>query len=118
MASVFKILFFYVALITLVSLYGYSTLDQELLFPEVSPVNQGTNSTGFELITGSTSAGTDLQEVEENLISTAIRNVTLIFRVIFLSFTDLFPAWLNTIVFLPLTLFMIYEVVARLVRGS
>lgn len=55
------------------------------------------------------------------LIETAAFIVLLfgfILSLIFVTFTELIPLWLNSIIFIPIIIFMIYEIVARLIRGS
>ncbi len=45
-------------------------------------------------------------------------SLTFLFQIVAFTFTDFIGFPLNVIIFLPLTIFMIYEVVGRMVRGS
>lgn len=110
---------FYITLITLLSLTtGLIAVDEGLIkfpeYPDFNPIDEPPPIAGGVFLSFLLGTGTGVIEFSAFII------IIFVFLVNLTLFTmpTLLPAWLNTIIFLPIGVFIVYEALARLGRGS
>ena len=103
---------FYFVLIFLLGLAGTTIEDSFNLQPPTRPE--------FNLFTETPFLGSLLAPISTlaEIIVFSFTYARYLFDIIFTSFVDVYPFWLNVIIFFPLVALFVYEVIARLVRGA
>lgn len=107
---IYSSLIFYISFIVMLGLLGVSTESQTNLvefppFPDIPNISE-TNPIFF------------LASLVINFVLWIGLIIAFLFNLITFGGFGLLPLWLSTILFLPLTVIIIYEVVARQIRGS
>lgn len=108
MTFIYRVLTFYIAFLVLLGLGGLTTAQVEFpTFPDFddTPPSAGLSIVGFTFL------------LIEFLAYFFILMGFFVYLIAF-TFTDILPVWLSLIIFLPLAITLIYEVTARLIRGS
>ena len=103
---------FYFVLIFLIGLAGATIDDSFNLQPPERPE--------FNLFSETPLLGRLLAPISTlaEIIVFSFSYATYLFSIIFSSFVNVYPFWLNVIVFFPLVALFVYEIIARLIRGS
>ena len=114
---IYTITVFYVTILVLLVALGASIgADEQLIEFPVFPELPGAQDVIDRLGLLGVIAGFFILILE--FIGFVFLIIGFLFEIVQFTLVDFLPVWLNTLIFLPLIILIVYEVIARQVRGS